>query len=383
MDVTNGIEPNLFNITFNQLNLAVDKGFAGVNFNTPNEDFIYQLKYNNAVFSAFKTHRQQNDLAASLLDANGNLKSFATFKNDVAPIVGKYNQDWLKTEYNTAVIRARQAANFKKFEETKDLFPNLQWLPSTSIERRNFHVKFYNLVKPISDPFWKTNYPGDLWNCKCGITNTDDSVSEETPKAEYQPTPGLDENPGITGAIFSDTNTYRTSGYLKPSKLDKIAKAKANKVAYLPEILKQFKNGGQVITSNMVNQQATDYKDLVLVAKSFASEGKVVELLPEVHFKNELYPILFNGAYKNKCPDLLIGESFFEFESYVGPWNKNKISNMLRKGLKQSDKVIIDIRDGYATGNFIKKIADDMLKHKIKISEVWVLEDNSKVRRVF
>ena len=33
-------------------------------------------------------------------------------KKEAEAIIGKYNQNWLKTEYNTAVISSRNAANF-------------------------------------------------------------------------------------------------------------------------------------------------------------------------------------------------------------------------------------------------------------------------------
>lgn len=383
VNVKTEIEPNLFNITYKQLNLAVDKGFAGIEFNKPNDEFIYQLKHNNAVFSAFKVHREQNDIALQLLDGDGKLKSFAQFKKDAQNIDAEY-QKYLKTEYSTAVIRARQAANFKKFEEDKELFPNLKWLPSTSISKRDLHKPFYNLVKPIDDPFWKSNFPGNLWNCKCGLTNTDEPSDEDQPKMDYEPAPGLDENPAFTASIFNNEhNTYLNNGYEKPKVLKKIAKEKADKVAYLPEVLKEYKNGGKVTTSNLVNKAENDYNDLVMIAKNFAKEGQKVEILPKIHFKNELYQKIFKGAYDKKCPDLNIGNSFYEFESFVGDWNKNKISNMLRKGLKQSNKIIIDIRGGYATDNFINKIAADMIKHNVKISEIWVLENNLKARKVF
>jgi hypothetical protein len=383
VNVMKEIEPNLFNITYKQLNLSVDNEFAKVRFNNPNPDFIHELKYNNAVFSAFKTHRQQNDLAANLLDIEGKLKSFQNFKKDTEKIIGKYNQDWLKTEYNTAVIRARQAANFKKFEEDIDLYPNLKWLQSTSVERRAGHVPFYNLIKPLNDPFWSNNYPGNLWNCKCGITNTDEEPDKTTPKSNYKPSDGIDENPGITGKIFTKTHPYRTDGYLSPLKLDKIATSKADEVAYKQSIVKVYKNGGKVIESNLVNKVADDYKSLLKIANQFAKESKMVELLPKVHYKDSLYKELFKGAFERKCPDLKIDGSFYEFESYIGDWNKNKISNMLNKGLKQSDKVIIDIIGGYAKDDYIKRIALDMIKHKVKVSEIWVLECKNKIRRVF
>lgn len=140
------------------------------------------------------------------------MRSFGDFKKANEAITSKYDH-WLKTEYDTSVLRARNAANFQKFTRDADLYPNLEWLPSTSVEPRGEHQAFYHIVKPINDPFWSANYPGDLWNCKCGITNSDKEPAATTPKADYPTTPGLDENPGITGALFSNTNAYVTNAY--------------------------------------------------------------------------------------------------------------------------------------------------------------------------
>ncbi len=140
------------------------------------------------------------------------MRSYSDFKKANEAITSKYDH-WLKTEYDTSVLRARNAANFQKFSRDADLYTNLEWLPSTSIEVRGEHQAFYGIIKPINDPFWSTNYPGDLWNCKCGITNSDKEPSEITPKADYQSTPGLDENPSVTGALFSNTNAYVTNAY--------------------------------------------------------------------------------------------------------------------------------------------------------------------------
>lgn len=119
----------------------------------------------------------------------------------------------MRAEYDTAVIRARNAANFQKFTRDADLYPNLEWLPSTSIEPRGEHVNFYGIVKPINDPFWSNNYPGDLWNCKCGITNTDKEPTEKTPSTDYTKPQGLEENPGTSGALFSNKNAYVKNAY--------------------------------------------------------------------------------------------------------------------------------------------------------------------------
>lgn len=213
VDVETDIEGNLFSATLATINEAIDEAIGEVQFGEPNYDFLNALKTNNRVWAAFKTHRQQNDLAQLLLDLDGNLVSFDKFKRLSKPITGVYNQNWLAAEYNTAVIRARQAARMKQFERDADLYPNLTWTESTSIERRLEHVALYGLTLPVNHPFWLKHYPGDIWNCKCGITNTDEPVSENLPDVDYTPSPGLDGNPMTTKKIFSDTNPYKANAY--------------------------------------------------------------------------------------------------------------------------------------------------------------------------
>lgn len=71
-------------------------------------------------------------MAAKLVDSNGALKPFDRWLNDVLPIASHQCGSWLRTEYDTAVIRAQQAAEWKRFERDKDVLPNLKWVPSTS-----------------------------------------------------------------------------------------------------------------------------------------------------------------------------------------------------------------------------------------------------------
>lgn len=98
---------------------------------------------NNAVFAAFKVHRAQNDMAALLLDKNGSLKPFEQWVKEAMPIADHQMVHWLRTEYDTAVIRAHQAADWRQFEREKDVLPNLKWMPSTSIHPGSDHRIFW------------------------------------------------------------------------------------------------------------------------------------------------------------------------------------------------------------------------------------------------
>lgn len=205
------IEENMFNEVFDKMSFGIDKGTAMSHYPSHDDDFADALRHSAAVFSAFKVHRAQNDMARRLLDSNGNLKPFEQWSKDVLPIASHQMGPWLKTEYDTAVIRAHQAADWQQFLREKDVLPNLKWMPSTSITPGEDHRRFWGTIRPIDDQFWNEHRPGDRWNCKCTLTSTD-----EKPTATPAPVPspaddsqrGLSSNPGSTGQLFSNDHPY-------------------------------------------------------------------------------------------------------------------------------------------------------------------------------
>jgi hypothetical protein len=205
------LEENLFNEFWDKLNEATEKGLGEVfPVINPDDDFLEALRHNNAVFSAFKVHRMQNDMAAKLLDENGELKPFEQWLNDVKPIADHQVRQWFHTEYDTAVKRAHLAAEWKQFEREADVLPNLEWIRSTSITPGADHQVFWGTVRPINDEFWNLHKPGDRWGCKCELRATDKLPTKNfVPDGETEkPAPGLDGNPAKEGIIFSDTHPY-------------------------------------------------------------------------------------------------------------------------------------------------------------------------------
>lgn len=220
------IEEHLFNEFLRTFNRAADEGFS--KSVDPDDDFREAIRHNNAVFSAFKTHRLQNDMAARLLDENGDLKPFEQWKKDVRSIASHQCGAWLRTEYDTAVIRARQAADWKQFERERDVLPNLKWLPSTSVNPGEDHRPFWGTILPIDHPFWSKHRPGDRWNCKCDLTSTDEPPTRVPGETEKDnPHRGLDNNPGKDAALFSDSHPYY------PSDCQHCAFYRPNRRAYL------------------------------------------------------------------------------------------------------------------------------------------------------
>ncbi len=220
-NIINGVEPNLWKLTFDKLNKAVDKGFGTVKYESPDFHFVNQLKRNNGVFAAFAAYNQKNELAKHLFDKEGKLKPFYKFKKDTKHIVAKHDRHRL-TEYNTAVSRARSAADFKKFQKTAHLYPNITWLPSRSPNPDAIHKGFYGTTLPINHPFWLSNYPGCRWECKCGWERSDEELTQEPENIETQA--GLDVSPIKSLSIFSSSHPHvQRVSKLKRPKIKKAA----------------------------------------------------------------------------------------------------------------------------------------------------------------
>lgn len=216
-DTASDIELSAWRAFWQCFNEAVDEGYGVRSYNEDDYDFYRALRTNNGVFAAFRTHRLQNDVAAQLLDENGELKPFERFAYDVRTLIAPTHLDaWLRTEYATAVSRARQAADWKRFEANRDVLPNLRWLPSTSLHPGQDHQVFWNTVRPIDDPFWSAHRPGDRWNCKCSLEATDEPPTENLPEgtASDHPSAGLDNNPARDAKLFSDTHPYIRNAYV-------------------------------------------------------------------------------------------------------------------------------------------------------------------------
>jgi len=151
---------------------------------------------------------------------------------------------------------------------------------------------------------------------------------------------------------------------------------------------KQYENGGKVLIHKSINNKGSDYKPLISIANFFAQEGKIVKLNPVVHFKSDEYKQIYKSQigtiYERKCPDLQIDGLFYEFESYIPPFNKGKISHMLKEGLKQSSRIIINNTKG-AADRYIKRLIYDRINNKTftyNIDEVWIYE-KGKLRLLF
>lgn len=139
-------------------------------------------------------------------------------------------------------------------------------------------------------------------------------------------------------------------------------------------------NAGSVRKMDGLDMSKPDSADLLHIAECFARLGCEVVILRPSHFKSPEYSAtygpLIGTKYERKCPDLMIDGNYYEYESYVRPWAKRKLSNMITDGLRQSDRIILDNRNGATIRQILRSIRA-RLNINAKITEVWIYDGDS------
>ena len=347
---------------FNLYNDNLQKGIRGV-FKPDSgikkqEDYLYKFDANAAKFAAYKANNVGNKLRE--LKPEG-------FDKKAKALLKTYNRHQV-TEYNTTVARCRTVKQFDNFKATEHLYPNIEWIRSRSANPREQHLKFVGLVLPINDAFWSNNQPGNLYGCKCDWRASEKPVTSNKPDDIF-PSKGIDANPYKNRQIFTDDYTYFKDATERKEVDNYLSK----------HVLKQFKKEESYYVHPLQNRNATDFKDLTIIAKEKAKEGAQAYIMPTMdNQENDLYKYLFSvrKAYLRKCPDLLVNNIFYEYESFEN-FTGNTVSKMISNGLSQSDIVIINVKEtGLKDRDVLEKLHVYMnQKDSKKITELWVLKE--------
>jgi len=345
----------------------------------------HSLKYNIAEFSAFKETSFRKQLEAALT-SNGKVTPWSEFKKKADELNVEYNRRWLKTEYDHTVATANMTQQWQDFEADADLYPNLKYVTAGDARVRDEHKILDGLILPINHSFWKTHTTPLDWGCRCNIEQTDEDVSETIPdfkvKKEFQ------NNPFYSGKVFVKDAYFDGLSGAEVKEASKQAKRNFEEKEYKTFEL-PFKGKGKILSSNLVDVEASDYNDVLACCKHFAKMGKATELLPRVDFDSPLYSKIYKNLigtkFEKKCPDFKVNGLFYELEGFDITKNSNPVTtlkNMLSRGLKQSNKIII--KDCGVTRSFLERnIKNRVFIDKQDIQEVWFLDDKGKLGLIY
>lgn len=141
---------------------------AGVADNVIPPAMARKLDESLFLFSGFKTAQELKEASLLLRKPDGTIKGFAEFLTDVRRIDADYNVRYLEAEYNFAVSSAQMATSWAEAEEAGDRY-DLQYRTMSDSKVRETHRALNGVTLPPDDPFWRSYYPPNGWNCRCTV----------------------------------------------------------------------------------------------------------------------------------------------------------------------------------------------------------------------
>lgn len=175
----------LLRATAAELMHGVKKGYGKADWNAADTETIEHLTENVYQFAAAKNWHELRDMTDAVHDGN-RIRTFEEFAEKVDGISGKYNRDWLRTEYNQAVAASQSAARWDGFKRRQEEMPYLQYQCIMDGNTRPEHAALHGVIKRMDDPFWTQYMPPNGWGCRCEAVQMPGSRYRETPDSKIQ-----------------------------------------------------------------------------------------------------------------------------------------------------------------------------------------------------
>lgn len=307
-----------------------------------------RLTRSNYIFSGMKTFHELNEAFPSLLDSNGNRKTFEAFLNDVRKIDNTYNSNYLRAEYNFVQSSAEMAAKWERFSEDGDRY-NLQYRTANDGKVRPEHAALNGVTLPPSDPFWEEFYPPNGWNCRCTVVQVRKSKYPATPHDEamelgeealQRDTKGIFHfNPGKENKTVPDYNPYT----IRRCRDCEIAKGKL-KLTFVPDnelcaackCLHSCYEASQYTIDNTYGERLkiSVQADQTEVEENTRAAHSLLSSFPKMNMQIRKH--VYEAGVKN--PEYLINDNIADRKGIESP---NGVASGFNKAIKQGCSVVV------------------------------------------
>lgn len=191
----------------------------GIAYNAPDDVFRTAMEQNLFHFSAAKTLAEVQELNRLMREC----KDFDEFHRRAKEVTNVFNKTWQKTEWDTALLTAEAASNYRRLMMNKAVFPYWEYRTAGDDKVRPRHQLLEGIILHHSDSRWKKIFPPNDWKCRCRVrgkmafevegidleamkAQADDYLeSSEWKRSEAQ---GWGVNRCATGEVFTANQMY-------------------------------------------------------------------------------------------------------------------------------------------------------------------------------
>lgn len=320
---TGDIDEELFRKTYEELNKKAAEGWGKDDYDAPEQaEDTQRIRDNLFKFSGAKTYQEIKEMNDALYDDKGKKLSYEDFREKVMAIHKDYNENYLRTEFETAETSGRRASEWQEFKENADIMPNLKYVTAGDERVRESHRLLDGIVKPINDPFWLRNYPPNGYRCRCYVEQTNEPETPATPMVTIPD--AFANNVGQSGEIFTVAHPYFS---MPDGHLAKIRKETERSKLYAP-----YHSDPE---SKVLISDFADPKDL---AKNVESARVIAK---ELKMKVKIRPHINEDGVKN--PEYLIDEKLADLKNIT---SLGGIKHGLKSSCKQECEYTVFNLDG-------------------------------------
>lgn len=367
------------------------KDLIGIAYDSPDYEMLKKLQNSIYQFSAAKNHQQLKSLTQALVGDDGKLRSYSQFKNAAFKINDTHVNQWLKTEYNTAICSGQMASKWVEIQANKKTLGILEFDAVMDGRTTDLCRSLNGVRKYVDDPFWKIYYLPNHFGERSTIRQR--AGGSITPDSEFErpdiPTM-FQTNLAENGLVFPKGHPY--FNHVPENAL--LSFGDAN---YELDTVRELRGSrGSVYESGLANnpdkqfdqRYYREYSLRVEAADKLATHfEKDVFITPELPQTDWRTPYFFKDSpFYNKYPDLKVAKEFWEVKSYEGSFDKSKISNMLKKGTGQSRNLVFKLNHTIEP-EFVKKRIKNSIKDSPKmqknIDKVLIIDEEGKVYEAF
>jgi len=174
-------------------------------------ELLTELRENVYMFSAAKTYQEVKEISSLLIGEDGEIRTSREFNKIGRETYDKWNDDWGKTEYNTAVGQGTMAVKWNEIEKNKDILPLLKY--SAIGDACAICAPLDGLVAKVDDAVWSSVMPLNHFNCFCTVLQLDEGEPTENRAdivsgVEEKMQPIFVNNAGKSGQVFTKYHPY-------------------------------------------------------------------------------------------------------------------------------------------------------------------------------
>ena len=358
------IDKDMLKQTAEHLQKAIMSGFGtsleDENIDPTNKEMLISLQKNVFVFSGFKTYQQLRAISDKLIGDDGKARSWSSFKKEVIKLDGEYNVQYLKAEYDLAMVSAQSCSQWIDIQKTKDTLPFLQFDATQDNRTTEICKGLDGIILPVDDPFWDSHFLPLHWGERSVIRQLASGKTSDMSKITLPDLkPMFQNNVGKTGVAFPESHPYFKASSSDAKKVREIV----NKVYPDPEDYKKVytgKKGGFVSVHSSHN--AKEVKNNIAVGKFLADKGNEIMLLDYVEGR--------------KNPDALINNKVADFKSIETP-TKSALQNCIKSAAAQKVAIaVVSIPKDLSNDNIVHALYASLfdIKRNKTINEVWFLK---------